>query len=162
GTTTASGAANANAFQYTGRENDGTGLYYYRARYYHPGLQRFISEDPIGFGGGINIYAYVGGNPVNRIDPDGQYWWVAVPVIVIPIIHWTRNYWNESISFQDAQKYWQEMSPAESLFHRMGPGNEGNRKFISPSGHSEAVFTPCGAPVTDPLNEASYNFADPY
>jgi len=39
----------ANPFQYTGRENDGTGLYYYRARYFHPGLQRFISEDPIEF-----------------------------------------------------------------------------------------------------------------
>jgi RHS repeat-associated protein len=36
-----------NPFQYTGRENDGTGLYYYRARYYSPRLKRFISEDPI-------------------------------------------------------------------------------------------------------------------
>jgi len=35
-------------FRYTGRENDGTGLYYYRARYYHPGAKRFIAEDPIG------------------------------------------------------------------------------------------------------------------
>src|SRR5437867_11432485 len=36
-----------NSFQYTGRENDRTGLYYYRARYYHPERQRFISEDPL-------------------------------------------------------------------------------------------------------------------
>jgi RHS repeat-associated protein len=47
GMTTATGAPAANAFQYTGRENDGTGIYYYRARYYHPGLQRFLSEDPL-------------------------------------------------------------------------------------------------------------------
>jgi RHS repeat-associated protein len=47
GKTTATGASNTNPFQYTGRENDGTGLYYYRARYYQPALQRFISEDPI-------------------------------------------------------------------------------------------------------------------
>ena len=46
GKTTATGVSNTNPFQYTGRENDGTGLYYYRARYYQPGLQRFISEDP--------------------------------------------------------------------------------------------------------------------
>src|SRR5581483_9825432 len=52
GNTTSSGAASTNAFQYTGRENDGCGLYYYRARYYHPGLQRFVREDPIGFKGG--------------------------------------------------------------------------------------------------------------
>lgn len=46
GKTTIAGASNTNPYQYTGRENDGTGLYYYRARYYHPALQRFISEDP--------------------------------------------------------------------------------------------------------------------
>src|SRR5206468_2027497 len=58
--------------QYTGRENDGTGLYYYRARYYHPGLTRFISEDPIGMeGSGINLYRYVRNNPLTWTDPFG-------------------------------------------------------------------------------------------
>lgn len=72
GKTTASGAANDNPSQYTGRENDGTSLYHYRARYYSPGLQRFISEDPIGFGGGdTNLYAYVGNEPIQRVDPSG-------------------------------------------------------------------------------------------
>ena len=37
----------SNAFQFTGREYDGTGLYFYRARYLNPGVERFISEDPI-------------------------------------------------------------------------------------------------------------------
>jgi RHS repeat-associated protein len=64
-------AASTNAFQYTGRENDGTGLNYYRARYYDPVLKRFISEDPIGLAGGINLYAYVGGNPISFTDPLG-------------------------------------------------------------------------------------------
>ena len=42
------------------------------ARYYHPGLQRFISEDPIGFaGGGTNLYAYVANNPLSFVDPLG-------------------------------------------------------------------------------------------
>jgi len=74
GATTTSGAASGHSGQYTGRENDGTGLYYYRARYYSPALQRFISEDPIGLAGGINLYAYVGNDPVNRTDPSGLYW----------------------------------------------------------------------------------------
>jgi RHS repeat-associated protein len=52
GQTTTSGAATGNTFAYTGRENDGTGLYYYRARYYQPGLGRFVSEDPVGLRGG--------------------------------------------------------------------------------------------------------------
>jgi RHS repeat-associated protein len=60
-----------NASQYTGRENDGTGLYYYRARYYDPVLKRFISEDPIGLAGGLNSYGYVDNNPLDWLDSDG-------------------------------------------------------------------------------------------
>lgn len=72
GATAQSGAASTHSGQYTGRENDQTGLYYYRARYYSPALQRFISEDPIGFAGGdVNLYAYVGNDPVNYNDPSG-------------------------------------------------------------------------------------------
>lgn len=56
---------------YTGRENDGTGVYFYRGRYYNPTFQRFISEDPIGIAGGIDLYAYVGDNPITFVDPFG-------------------------------------------------------------------------------------------
>ncbi len=72
GATTATGTANPNPLQYTGRENDGTGLYNYRARYYSPTLQRFISEDPVGSSGGdINLYAYALSSPTNFTDPLG-------------------------------------------------------------------------------------------
>lgn len=73
GNVSTSGGA-TNPYQYTGRENDGTGLYYYRARYYNAGLGRFISEDPLGFGGGQdNFYAYVRGNPLSYSDPFGLW-----------------------------------------------------------------------------------------
>jgi len=52
GGTTAGGSASGNSYQFTGRENDGTGLYSYRARYYSPTFQRFIAQDPVGFRGG--------------------------------------------------------------------------------------------------------------
>ena len=72
GRTSFAGALNSSSYQYTGRENDGTGLYYYRARYYHPQLQRFISEDPVGFHGQEwNLFAYVFNNPLSFIDPFG-------------------------------------------------------------------------------------------
>lgn len=58
---------------YAGRELDETGLYYYRARYYHPELGRFVSEDPLGYqAGDANLYAYAFGDPVNYTDPTGM------------------------------------------------------------------------------------------
>jgi RHS repeat-associated protein len=50
---------------------DPNGLLYMRARYYHPGLRRFVNPDPIGFEGGSNWYAYAGGNPLMANDPSG-------------------------------------------------------------------------------------------
>lgn len=72
GGTSATGSASDSPYQYAGRENDGTGLYYNRARYYNPSWERFISEDPIGLRGGINRYAYAGSDPVNGRDPSGN------------------------------------------------------------------------------------------
>ncbi len=67
------GANSNNYFEYTGRENDGTGLYFYRARYYSPQQKRFIAEDPLGFGGGdTNLQGYVGNNPISLTDPSGE------------------------------------------------------------------------------------------
>jgi RHS repeat-associated protein len=71
GNTTITGTSSSNRYQYTGRENDTTGLYYYRARFYNAATGRFISEDPIGFGGGVNLYAYVRNNPLRAVDPFG-------------------------------------------------------------------------------------------
>ena len=79
GKTTVTGAS-ASVFQFTGREHDGAGLYYYRARYYQPRLQRFIAEDPIGYlGGDVNLYGYVGQNPILRTDPSGH---VPLPILL--------------------------------------------------------------------------------
>jgi RHS repeat-associated protein len=77
-------------YGYTGREQDGTpatgtGFIYYRARYYDPANGRFTQRDPIELRGGINLYTYVGGNPVVRVDPsgldgfDGLYQYIQQP-----------------------------------------------------------------------------------
>jgi len=46
------------------------------ARYYSHRLQRFISQDPIGFAGGdTTLYAYIFNSPTNYFDPTGQFGW---------------------------------------------------------------------------------------
>jgi RHS repeat-associated protein len=67
-------------YQFTGREYDNAiGLTYYRARWYSSELGRFVSEDPIGFGGGdVNLFGYVKNRPLMFKDPTGL---VCYPIL---------------------------------------------------------------------------------
>ncbi|WP_442857247.1 RHS repeat-associated core domain-containing protein [Burkholderia sp. PAMC 28687] len=47
------------------------GLYYYEARFYSPTIGQLLQTDPIGTKDDLNLYAYVGAIPVNRVDPTG-------------------------------------------------------------------------------------------
>ncbi|MBL8179330.1 MAG: RHS repeat-associated core domain-containing protein [Bryobacterales bacterium] len=70
GAATASGSL-SNAVRFTGREDDGTGLYFYRSRYYSPTLHRFMNEDPLEYADGVNLLTYTRNDPVNMTDPKG-------------------------------------------------------------------------------------------
>ncbi len=69
-------ASNIGRFQFTGQmrlSEGGLDLYHFKARAYHPTLGRFLQPDPAGYGDGMNMYAYVGNDPVNLTDPSGLF-----------------------------------------------------------------------------------------
>lgn len=75
----ASAGSSLTRYGYTGRELDSlTGLMHYRSRWYDPQQGRFMSENPIGFEGGLNLYGYVGNNPMMYTDPSGQAFFIPL------------------------------------------------------------------------------------
>ncbi len=85
-----------NPYLFTGRAFDAeTGLYYFRSRYYAPGLGRFLQVDPIGYLGGLNLYGYVENNPLNWLDPFG----------------WCKDRKEEG--FREADNYWKALQQLE-------------------------------------------------
>ncbi len=80
-----------NRYRFTGRELDEeTGLYHYRARAYDPKLGRFLQRDPIAYYDSMNLFQYANNNPVNFIDPYGEFVTIAIGGIVIgeEIVRW--------------------------------------------------------------------------
>lgn len=75
----------ASGYAFTGREWDSEiALHYYRARYYDASAGRFLSTDPIGFGGGLNFFAYVGSSPLSFVDPTGEFGFLAGLLPLVP------------------------------------------------------------------------------
>jgi len=83
GTMTLRTGSTETPFLYAGQfgvHTEGNGLLYMRARFYSPELRRFINADPIGFGGGLNWYAYTNNSPLLHVDPNGEALWIAILV----------------------------------------------------------------------------------
>jgi len=138
GNLTGSTGTLTNPFQYTGRESDPeTGIYYYRARYYSPTFGRFLSEDPIGFDGGTNLYAYVANDPADGADPWGLYATCYLNRVAGGIV----CYGDDGSSASDPNAYsgygpaannpawgtWEGIGPIPEGDYWIGPGYDGSR-----------------------------------
>ncbi|MGP5277034.1 RHS repeat-associated core domain-containing protein [Pseudomonas helleri] len=64
--------ASYKTLRYSGKERDATGLYYYGYRYYAPWLNRWLNPDPGGAIDGLNLYGFVGNDPMGHVDADGR------------------------------------------------------------------------------------------
>lgn len=74
------GATITGRFGYTGQAwLPELGMWHYRARIYNPALARFMQVDPLGYGDGLNVYAYVSGDPMNLADPSGLCTGTRIP-----------------------------------------------------------------------------------
>jgi RHS repeat-associated protein len=81
--------AEANLYRFSSKEfHANSGLYYYGYRFYEPRFQKWLSRDPIGECGGVNLYRYAGNDPLQVIDPFGLAWYDDVA-----------DWWAERVAF---------------------------------------------------------------
>jgi RHS repeat-associated protein len=135
------GGVRVNGLRWKGLSYDQeTGLYYVRARYYDPRTRRFLSEDPIGLDGGINEYAFVGGDPINSSDPSG----LLPDVQYLPGVNttaqwgfigcWGRVYTSSSEASEPFLNYAQTQCPSEpSISGPQGYGPSAGTRPQAPS-----------------------------
>ncbi len=125
-------------------------LYYYRARYYSAELWRFISRDPIGQIDDVNLYAYVGNNPVMFSDPMGTdkkaivtfdvIWGILRAGLWIPKAHAPSEYdWNKYE--ENYWPYWERVIVAAWVFWLNKAGKAENVKdFFKDSKYTQKVL----------------------
>lgn len=131
-----SASAIGNEILYTGRTRDSiTGLYDYRTRFYHAPLGRFTSRDWIEYGGGMNLYGYVGGMPTGFVDPWGLQNLPGTPSTqwhhLLPQGNWFTPWWQAAqLNINDPEFGWIIDDEYHKLLHNTGnPKTDWNLQF---------------------------------
>jgi RHS repeat-associated protein len=141
-------------FKFSSEERDvSTGFSYYGARFYAPQWQRWPNHDPIGERGGINLYAYVGNNPVNYIDPLGLDYYVIYVTAFSGFPHQVVIGDNGS-----GGSYMIEYGPANGGLNRIyGPGKYNYMPYSFPPNQSPYDLSKAQCHKTSPAVDKALN-----
>jgi RHS repeat-associated protein len=138
-------------FKYTGQlAVPELGLYYYKSRFYAPRIGRFLQPDPAGYRGGMHLYPYAMGDPVNLIDPDGT--WPFCFTATLPTLT-TINPWGNEMSV---------VSESRNLCFELPDWIYGGPSLQMPSGGDASGDSPQGqqpAPESHALSRAALHLS---
>ena len=141
-----------------------TGLHYNWHRFYDPENGRYISADPIGLDGGMNLYAYVGNDPVNWVDPWGLY----TEIIIWHPVTWTSSSFGHVSSNVNGTNYswtpdgWDTNPSASDYAQRQEGFRSGVGTILKLTPDQEKKMVECYARKRKDYNKFTNNCGDPH